>query len=70
LAGKVRWQQEQMKVSIMEFLRNTIMLGLADQGRIRIRSRKKNEEDSEKTRSEREEKKKLRNFKPAGLSRF
>jgi len=42
-----------VKVSIREFLRNTIMLGLADQGRIRIRSRKKNEEDSEKTRSKR-----------------
>ena len=62
----MRWQQEQVKVSIRESLRSTIMLGLTDQGRIRIRFRKKNEEDSEKTRSEREEKKKLRNFKPAG----
>jgi hypothetical protein len=37
----------------MEFLRNTIMLGLTDQRRIRIRSRKKNEENSEKIRSKR-----------------
>jgi len=55
-----------MKVSIRESLRNTIMLGLTDQGRIRIRSRKKKEEDSEKTSSGREEKNKLRRFKPAG----
>jgi len=55
-----------MKVSIMESLRNTIMLGLTDQGRIKIRSRKKNEEDSEKTRPGREEKNKLRSFQPAG----
>ena len=56
-----------MKVGIVEFLRNTIMQGLTDQGRKRIRFRKKkNEEDSGKARVGKEEKKKLRSFKPAG----
>jgi hypothetical protein len=54
----------------MGSLRNTIMQGLTDQGRIRIRFRKKNEEDSGQARARKEEKNKLRSFQPAEPADF